>query len=149
MRVTPCGMLFDLIPETVAPIMQAMSQSIGWENGARVPISGADPFFDDENDPDDADDPHALVMVRRLVGFMLADTHPALGIECMALITGIGYQGASMSEIARRHHVTRAAVSKRCVELCESFGIPPVRAMRPERNRERCRKARLYSLCGQ
>ena len=88
-------------------------------------------------------------MVRRLVGLLLADTHPALGVECLALVTGIGYDGASMAEIARRHKVTRAAVSKRCVELCESFGIRPTRAMRPETNHERCREARLKSLAGQ
>ena len=88
-------------------------------------------------------------MVRRLVGIMLADTNPALGVECMALVTGIGYEGASMAEIARRHGMTRAAVSKRCVDLCEAFGIPPVRAMRPEKNHERCRKARLHSLARQ
>ncbi len=82
-------------------------------------------------------------MARRLVGFMLADTHPALGVECMALVTGIGYQGASMEEIGKRHGVTRAAVSKRCVELCEAFGIPPVRAMRSEKCRQRCKNSRI------
>lgn len=88
-------------------------------------------------------------MARRLVGLMLADTNPALGIECMALVTGIGYEGSSMADIARRHKVTRAAVSKRCVDLCDAFGVPPVRAMRPAKNRVRCRKARLQSLTAQ
>lgn len=77
---------------------------------------------------------------------MLADSHPALGIECLALVTGIGYDGASMAQIARRHKVTRAAVSKRCVELCESFGVAPTRAMRPEKNRDHCREARLREM---
>lgn len=116
----------------------------GWENGQRVPVS-------DRREMEDSPRPErgALVMVRRLVGLMLADTNPALGVECMALVTGIGYEGASMAEIARRHGVTRAAVSKRCVDLCDAFGIPPVRAMRPETNRERCRTARLHSLAEQ
>jgi hypothetical protein len=137
-------MIFDLLPLTIDAIMQAMSQSIGWENGARVPVGEADRFFDEEEDQED--EAASLVVVRRLVGFMLADTHPALGAECMALVTGIGYQGCSMADIARRHHVTRAAVSKRCVELCEAFGIPPVRAMRSEINRRHCREARLREL---
>jgi hypothetical protein len=77
---------------------------------------------------------------------MLADANPALGIECLALVTGIGYDGASEAAIARRHRVTRAAVSKRCVELCEAFGIPPVRAMRPEKCRDHCRKARVREM---
>lgn len=117
----------------------------GWENGSRVPTY--DPRTDDDDVPAPTRrDPVALVMARRLVGFMLADTHPALGIECLALVTGIGYEGASMAAIARRHRVTRAAVSKRCVELCEAFGVPPVRAMRPEASRERCRKARVLEM---
>lgn len=114
----------------------------GWENGQRV----QDPWEIPEAPRQERG---ALVMVRRLVGLMLADTHPALGVECMALVTGIGYEGSSMAEIARRHGVTRAAVSKRCVDLCDSFGIHPVRAMRPEKNRERCRESRLQSLTEQ
>jgi hypothetical protein len=123
---------------------QAGGARMGWENGQRVPVR-------DGREIEDRPRPErtALVMVRRLVGLMLADTHPALGVECMALVTGIGYQGASMAEIARRHAVTRAAVSKRCVDLCDAFGIAPVRAMRPEKNRERCREARLQSLTEQ
>lgn len=91
----------------------------------------------------------ALVVVRRLVGILLADSNAQLGVECMALVTGIGYEGDSMAEIARRHKVTRAAVSKRCVDLCDTFGIKPVRAMRPEKNRARCRASRLQSLANQ
>lgn len=117
---------------------------MGWENGTRVPVT-------DRREIPDHPRPErgALVMVRRLVGLMLADSNPALGVECMALVTGIGYEGSSMADIARRHGVTRAAVSKRCVDLCDAFGIPPVRAMRPEKNRARCREARLQSLAGQ
>ena len=117
----------------------------GWENGQRVPVSDRREMETEPRRPERG----ALVMVRRLVGIMLADTNPALGVECMALVTGIGYEGASMAEIAMRHGVTRAAVSTRCVDLCDAFGIPLVRAMRPEKNRERCRQARLESLAKQ
>lgn len=115
-----------------------------WENGARVP--SYDPRDEDPEDEVPTSESGALVMVRRLVGFMLADTNPALGVECMALVTSIGYEGDSMAEIARRHKVSRAAVSKRCVELCEAFGINPPRAMRPEKNRNRCREARVREM---
>lgn len=123
---------------------QAVGGRSGWENGQRVPVR-------DSRDDEPAPQPErsALVMVRRLVGIMLADSNPALGIECMALVTGIGYEGASMADIARRHGVTRAAVSKRCVDLCDAFGVPPTRAMRPTGNRSRCRDARMQSLCDQ
>jgi len=116
----------------------------GWENGRRVPVK--DVRDRDEARPARMENP-ALIMARRLVGFLLADPNPALGIECVALVTGIGYTGASMADIAKRNMVTRAAVSKRCVELCEAFGIPPVRAMRPEKSRERCRMARVREMC--
>jgi hypothetical protein len=121
---------------------------MGWEGGQRVPV--ARPRIDDDDDePMPRQERGALIMVRRLVGTLLADPNPALGTECLALITGIGYDGASMEAIGRRHRVTRADVSKRCVSLCEAFGIPPVRAMRTEKNRERCRAARLASLARQ
>lgn len=123
---------------------QAVAGRSGWENGQRVPVRDSR-----EDEPSDRPERSALVMVRRLVGIMLADSNPALGVECMALVTGIGYEGSSMAEIARRHGVTRAAVSKRCVDLCDAFGIPPTRAMRPAKNRERCREARMQSLSGQ
>lgn len=115
----------------------------GWENGSRVPV------YEDDHDDDQPKmriDSPALVMSRRLVGFLLADTHPALGLECLALVTGIGYDGASLNEIGLRHGVTRAAVSARCIDLCDAFGIPPVQAMRSEKSRENCRKARIRDL---
>lgn len=116
----------------------------GWENGQRVPVN-------DHRETEEKPRPErgALVMVRRLVGIILADPNPALGVECMALVTGIGYEGASMAEIARRHNCTRAAVSTRCGDLCDAFGMPRTRAMRPEHNRKRCRQARLQSLVKQ
>ena len=99
------------------------SQAAGWENGQRVPVLD---YRDTEERP--RPERGALVMVRRLVGLMLADSNPGLGAECMALVTGIGYEGSSMAEIARRHGVTRAAVSKRCVDLSQG---------RPTRLRQR------------
>lgn len=118
-----------------------MSRNAGWENNERVPVSEPD-IYEEPPRPERS----ALVMARRLVGLMLADTSPALGVECLAVVTSIGYEGDSLAEIGRRHGVTRAAVSKRCVDLCEALGIPPTRAMRTEENRCRCRKARLQHL---
>lgn len=126
--------------------MRSQSAGWGWENGQRVPVRD---IREDGNIEPPRREAGALIMVRRLVGLMLADTNPALGVECLALVTGIGYEGSSMAEIARRHYVTRAAVSKRCVDLCQAFGVTPVRAMRPEKNRLRCRESRLNSLASQ
>lgn len=120
-----------------------MNYGTAWENRQRVPVAKHPSEIDDDDDAPRRPERSALVMVRALVGVLLADPNPALGRQCLALVTGIGYDGSSMSEIAKLHRVTRASVSKRCVELCETLGIPPTRAMRPVINRDRCRVARF------
>lgn len=119
-----------------------MNHATAWENRQRVPIT-RHPVDDDDDDEPRRPERSALTLVRALVGVLLADPNPALGRQCLALVTGIGYDGSSMSEIAKQHGVTRASISKRCVELCETLGIPPTRAMRPVGNRQRCRAARF------
>ena len=69
-------------------------------------------------------------VLRRLLGELLNQKNATLTIECLAVVSGIGFTGDSMTEIARRNGVSRAAVSKRCVELTEKLGLPPSRAMR-------------------
>ena len=71
-----------------------------------------------------------LDILRRLIGELLAERNARLSLECLALATGFSYLGGTMTDIARRHCVTRAAVSKRCVELTERLHLLPSRAMR-------------------
>lgn len=71
-----------------------------------------------------------LDIMRRLIGELLAESNARLSLECLALATGFTYLGGTMTDIARRHYVTRAAVSKRCVELIERLHLHPSRAMR-------------------
>jgi hypothetical protein len=68
--------------------------------------------------------------IRLLIANLLHDPNPALGLECLAVVSGIGFEGESMTEIARRHRVTRAAVSKRCVQWTNQLGLVPSRSMR-------------------
>ena len=68
--------------------------------------------------------------LRFLIADLLADPNPALGIDCLALVSGVGFMGESMSSIAKRHCVTRAAVSKRCVQLTQELRMMPARSMR-------------------
>lgn len=112
-----------------------------WENHTRVPVH--DPR-DDDRDRDQSPRPErsALVMARRILCILLSDTNPALTVECMAVVTGIGYMGDSEAAIARRHGLTRAAVSKRLVTLTEDFCMQPTGPMRQTVNRERCARAR-------
>jgi hypothetical protein len=65
------------------------------------------------------------------------------------LVTGLSYCGDSMTEIAKRHGVTRAAVSKRCVELTRALNLNPSRAMRSVSARQSYRRARLRHLDSQ
>jgi hypothetical protein len=84
-------------------------------------------LYADQLAQDDA--PHEIM--RRLIGEMLMQSNASLSLECLALVTGLAYRGDSMTAIAERHGVTRAAVSKRCVELTIALNVKPSRAMRP------------------
>lgn len=92
-------------------------------------------------DPEDIHD-----VLRRLIGELADQNNSRLSLDCLALVTGLSYQGLSMTEIAARHGVTRAAVSKRCVELTMALRLKPSRAMRSLLARSSYRKARLQNL---
>ena len=94
--------------------------------------------------PCDAETVHEAI--RRVIAEILCHHNARLTAECIALVTGLVYSGDSMSDIARRHGITRAAVSKRCVELTELLDLPPSRAMRSLTARESYRAARIRSL---
>jgi hypothetical protein len=81
--------------------------------------------------------------VRRVLGEVLSHGNARLTAECIALVSGLGYDGATMTEIAKRHGITRAAVSKRCVELTEMLDLRPSRAMRSLTARKSYRSARI------
>ncbi len=68
--------------------------------------------------------------IRRLVGELLARDNARLTIECLCLVTNISYDGSTMTAIGQRCGVTRAAVSKRCVDVSNAMNLPPSRAMR-------------------
>lgn len=84
-----------------------------------------------------------LDVLRKIVGELLARSNSRLSLECLALATGLSYRGNSQTEIGDRHGVSRAAVSARCVDLCNALGIDPSRAMKSKRARESYRKTRF------
>ena len=115
----------------------------GWENGQRVPVSDRREMEDEDSEESVREfDPGSLL--RRFVSEQLSSNR-CLYIECFALALSMCYDGSSEAEIAKRYGVTRAAVSKRCVDITDAFNVPPSRAMRQKKNRESCRKARLLS----
>jgi hypothetical protein len=83
--------------------------------------------------------------VRRVLGEVLNHGNARLTAECIALVSCLGYDGATMTEIAKRHGITRAAVSKRCVELTELLDLRPSRAMRSLTSRTASRSARIQT----
>lgn len=89
-------------------------------------------------------DEKMLDMLRRLIAEVLSQNNARLTLECLALACGLAtLQGESMTNIAKRHGVSRAAVSKRCVDITEKLNLPPSRSMRSKKAREAYRKAQI------
>lgn len=116
-----------------------------WENGARVPVTDADDFYDEDDEPRQE---RSALEVLRTMGALWLGHDRGMFAECFALAVGLVFDGGSMADIARRHGVTRAAVSKRCIQICQHMDIPPSRAMRPKINHGNCRKARKLTYAG-
>jgi hypothetical protein len=86
----------------------------------------------------------ATEVLRHLVADLISEGNARLTVECLAVALGLSaYNGESMTEIAKRHGITRAAVSKRCVDITERLNLPPSRAMRSELARKTYRRSQL------
>lgn len=86
----------------------------------------------------------ATEALRHLVADLLSEGNTRLTLECLAVALGLSaYNGESMTEIAKRHGITRAAVSKRCVDITERLNLTPSRAMRSEMARKTYRHSQL------
>ncbi len=86
----------------------------------------------------------ATEVLRHFVADLLSEGNTRLTIECLAIALGLSaYDGETMTDIAKRHGITRAAVSKRCVDITARLNLPPSRAMRSERARRIYQKAQL------
>jgi hypothetical protein len=80
---------------------------------------------------DTTDSGYSLIDVARMViAELIAHNNIELAIDCLSLVSGLSYGGQSMTDIARKYGISRAAVSKRCVEISNALGLPPSRAMR-------------------
>lgn len=122
----------------------------GWldRDAADTPLASQGPAPIAEEEPAKSPGPDIAAeevwdILRRLIGELLADRNARLSLECLALVSGMSFLGDSMVSIARRHGVTRAAVSKRCVELTERLNLLPSRAMRSLTARKAYRAAQL------
>ena len=117
------------------PVVDAMRLSKG-EDVAAMPL--AVPAYGpnrDEPAPAHAevaagDGEAAWDALRRVIGELICENNARLSLECLALVTGVAFDGSSMSTIAKRHGLSRAAVSKRCVALTDQLHLGRSRAMR-------------------
>jgi len=89
-------------------------------------------------------DAHDLAdVLRHLVADLISEGNTRLTVECLAVALGLSaYNGESMTSIAKRHGISRAAVSKRCVDITTHLNLPPSRAMRSEKSRKIYRHSR-------
>lgn len=86
----------------------------------------------------------ATEILRRLVADIVSEDNTRLTIDCLTIALGLRvYDGDSMTKVAKRHGITRAAVSKRCVDITERLKLPPSRAMRSEKARNIYQRSQL------
>ena len=118
----------------------------GWSSGPAIgtdagelaiaaEIVAPDPDPDADHDWRVAADLRVSEAIAKLISELLSND-ATLATECLALISGVCYTGASENSIAKKYGMTRAAVSKRCIELCERVGVKNFRAMKSEQARE-------------
>ena len=134
-----------------SPLMRA------GDDPALMPEPEPEPELEPEPEPDfrcaTNDAPHqpirdneaAWSTARHVLGEVLNHANARLTAECIALVSGLIYSGDSMTAIAKRHGISRAAVSKRCVELTELLNLRPSRAMRSLTARKSYRSARIHT----
>ena len=117
------------------PVVDAMRLSKG-EDVTAMPLGvPANDLIRDEPTPTHTDvatgdGEAAWDALRRVIGELICEDNARLSLECLALVTGVAFDGSSMSTIAKRHGISRAAVSKRCVALTDQLHLGRSRAMR-------------------
>ncbi len=98
--------------------------------------------------PDEMDDEDVLAgrelqleFIRRLMSYLLTCDNVKMAVECLSLATGICYDGASMTEIAEKHNVSRQYVSDKCTDILSYFQLNPTHHMHCDKSRENYRKS--------
>lgn len=75
-------------------------------------------------------------LLRRLIGEMVAFPRPALTLDCLMILLGLGEPMPTETELAQRHGTTKATVSQRCIALMETFNLPPPPVLKSKRARK-------------
>ena len=134
------------------PMIDRSGSTSRAEDAAELSTASEMPDFaaaiDGESDasygPMESADERMRDMLRMLIAEVLAQNNARLTLECLALSCGLPtLQGESMTSIAKRHGITRAAVSKRCVDITAKLNLPPSRSMRSTAARKAYRKVQI------
>jgi hypothetical protein len=132
------------------PAVDAMRLGKGEDVTAMPHAAPANPPIHDDPIPANggvaaSDGEAAWDALRRVIGELICENNARLSLECLALVTGVAFDGSSMSTIAKRHGLTRAAVSKRCVALTDQLHLGRSRAMRSLTTRTTYQTAQLQT----
>ena len=80
--------------------------------------------------------------VAAVIAMIAESRRPKLMIDRIAYITNMTLnQGASISELARKHRQSKEAFSQAAIRLAKALGLPPSRQMRSLKARESMAKA--------
>lgn len=132
-----------------APCLQRHGNGAAGQDFADSPLASHTPdiaaLVDREGDAPAAPPVRdATEVLRHLVADLVSEGNARLTVECLAVAMCLSaYNGDSMTDIARRHGISRAAVSKRCVDITRRLNIPPSHAMRSEKARRTYRRSQL------
>jgi hypothetical protein len=107
--------------KTAATVMMAAIEEAKGEDRLRDLFDGAEPSRVD------------LEMTARLLSEIATSDNCRLQARCMEFVLELTTE--SQTEIAAAEGVGRAAVSKRCIRICEALGLPPSRGMKKEKTR--------------
>lgn len=84
---------------------------------------------------------HIAHAVRRMLVLIRSQKRPALTCDAIAIAMGIHIgEGRSLEEIASAYGITKQALSKRAIRICNELGLPPSVLMRSEESRESYRR---------
>ena len=80
---------------------------------------------------------HMANMARRMLVIIRSQARPALTCDAIAIAFGMHIgEGRSLEEIAKAHGITKQALSKRAIRICNELGLQPSTLMRSEKSRE-------------
>lgn len=85
-----------------------------------------------------SDSQNAQAIAVMILARIIDANDPRKEADIMALSCGLLLrEGTTMTNLAEKYGVTKADISKSCVEFCERLGLPPSHVMLPESAREK------------